>query len=149
MAGALVKTFDLKRVALTVNGIPIRGFQDGDAIAVETDNDLWTKKVGVDGEVARAAVNDRTGKITINLLYSSSANATLNNLLEADKSDGTGIVDILVEDTSGGFKCFAAQAWVLKHPSVTLGSDVPVREWVMDCGQLEITHAGITPPNVG
>ena len=143
-----LKTFDLTKVAVTIDDLPITGFQDGDAIEFSFNDDLYEKKVGADGSVTRAAKNDRTAQVTLNLLYTSEANTVLNDLLKADRSDGSGAKSLLVEDTSGAFRFFAPEAWVMKHPDFSMGQETPALEWVLDTSQAEVDFLGIPSPNL-
>lgn len=143
-----VKTYDLSRIKMIVGSNVITGFQDGDAIKVEYDADLYTKVVGADGEVARSATNNRTGKITIGLLYSAEANGAFQAFKKLDEDGNLGSTSLYVKDMAGGAEFYAAQAWVMKDPGATFGREMAAREWVFDCGQIDSVHGGITPPNL-
>jgi hypothetical protein len=136
------KTFNIKRIVFAVNGIAINGFSD-EEISIETDEDLYEKKVGISGEVARARKNNRTGKVTFNLLYTSPDNQIFNNLRSQDQRDDSGYFEILIEDSSGAMVFRSSEAWIMKDPNVTLGVETPTIEWVCDCGQIEMDLVGI------
>lgn len=137
-----MKSFDLTRVLIAVDGVSITGFQDGDAVTIVFDNDFWNKVVGADGEVARSARNDRTGKITFNVLYSSKANETFNAIL-ARQATLEDVVGITIVDLQGGAEVEAPQCWIMKAPDITYSSDMGVQEWIFDTGQMTVEYAGI------
>jgi len=137
-----MKTFDLTRVLIAVDGVDITGFQEGDAMTMAFDNDFWNKVVGADGEVARSARNDRTGKLTFNLLYSSKANAHFQSIL-ARAATLEDVVGITVVDLQGGAEIESPQSWIVKAPDVTFGSDMGTLEWIFDTGQMSVEYGGI------
>jgi len=139
----MAKTYDLKKVILTVNGIPVTGFQDGDAVSVEFDSETWTKTVGSDGEVCRSRTNNNTGKVTITLMYSSMVNDAFNAQKVLDRATGLGTVSILIKDLSSASTVFVPQAWIQKEPTQTYGKEMGNREWVFDCSAIEKIDGGI------
>lgn len=138
-----VHTFNAKDVIVTVGGLLITGFRDGDKITVERDGELWTKKVGVDGAVMRSRnYQSIGGKITIGLMYGVEANAALEGLKTLDLVTGHAPVPISVVDINGGSNIFAATCWLESDVGPTFGSEPGDMEWVFSCAQLEIT-AGV------
>jgi hypothetical protein len=73
-ANPLVGTYDPKKVIITLGGVPIGGYADG-FVQIDPNSETWTKKVGADGEVARALSNDNTHTIQITLMQTSLSNA--------------------------------------------------------------------------
>ena len=137
-----MKTYDPANVFVAVDGIPIGGYQDGDAITVAFDNDAYAKVVGADGEVARSKRNDSTGKITLNLLYSSSSNAALRAILARQRTNED-VVGITIVDGQGGYEVDAPQCWIVKAPDATFGTEMGTLEWVFDTGQMDPIYSGI------
>lgn len=148
MAGA--KTYDLKSVNIAVAGIPINGFQDGDAVGVSRSNDGYAMASGADGEVLFSKMNDRTGTITFTLLYGSSANKTFSDLAALDAQNNTGLASISIRDTRGGSKIFARQCRVQKIPDVTFAKEGGTLEWIFMCADIDIELNGLAAeqPNV-
>lgn len=137
-----VKTYDFKKVILTIAGIPIFGFIDGDAIVVAKSDDEWGMSTGNDGEVTRVKRNQPSGRITIRLASSSASNSVLDGLRQADDLTGLGMVPILIKDLFGVDLVFAGQCWCVKAPDMTFARDSGQREWVYDCGDLKMTQGG-------
>ena len=135
-----VMTFDPKRVIVTVNGVPITGFADGDSAVVEYDEDAWTKTTGNDGDVCRTYQNRKGAKITLRLMYGSPANAILDTFAKLDAATKINPVAILIKDTLGLSQAFARSAWLLKDPGMTVGREPGDKEWVYDCAEVDIVH---------
>jgi hypothetical protein len=138
-----VKTFDPKRVAISLNGLPLTGFAEGSLLSVEFDEDAYVKSVGSTGEVARTKTNNYTGQITFSLQYTSTANQILMNMAKLDRDSNDGIATILIEDGSGASALYCDSAWVMKAPDLELNNDNAALEWILDCGQIEFEFNGI------
>ncbi|MEL6180584.1 MAG: phage protein, partial [Myxococcota bacterium] len=137
------RTFDLTRVAVTFRGLPISGFVEGDAVEITFSENLYNKSVGADGSVSRAAVNNVTAEVAFNLQSTSPANATFQDAYAADRADGSGWGALLIEDTLGSFRFFAAESWIMKVPDLTLGTETPSVTWTLDTGQVDPSFIGI------
>lgn len=138
----MAKTYNFKRVIVTVFGVPLQGFIDGDAVSIETTQDDWEMTVGVDGEGTRSAMNDDSGSITVRLQASSLSNDYLNGLRQADKLSGLGQFPVSVQDTLGATLAFAEQAWIRRVPNQDFGRSVGEREWVFDTTKLSLNIGG-------
>lgn len=135
-------TYDSKDVVVTLNGVLISGFRDGDKVTIERDGDLWTKKVGVDGVVLRARNNQSVGgKITLGLMYGSEGNAVITALNLADRLTGSAPSVLSVIDIRGGSTAFSQTAWLMTEPSPSHGSEPGDMEYVYDCAQLETVYS--------
>lgn len=137
-----VKTYDFKKVIVTVAGIPIFGFIDGDAVAVAKAEDEWSMVAGNDGEVTRVKRNHPEGTITLRLQSSSASNSVLDGLRSADDLTGLAMVPILIKDLFGTTLVFAEQCWCMKSPDISFARDTSPREWVYQCGDLKMTQGG-------
>lgn len=138
----MVKTYDPKQVAMIVGGKIMHGFSDGTFITVERNEQAFNLKVGVDGEGTRAKSNNRSGKITITLMQSSSSNDDLSGFALADELSSTGAVPILLRDGSGRTLCTAATAWVQKFPNAEFAKEVSTRAWVLETDEVIIFEGG-------
>lgn len=140
----LTGTYDPSQVIVTVAGVILQGFSDGDAITATRDEDMSSKRVGIDGKVGRARNANKSGTFEFKLLQTSDANAALSALIAADNllADGLGVVPISIVDGSGASLCFASQCWVKTLPAFTSGKEVGERAWVFDAADLTIIHGG-------
>ena len=138
----MAKTFDFKKVAVIVAGVPVQGFIDGDAIVVAKNSDAWELTVGVDGESTRSRSNNESGRITLRLQGSSLSNAYLDGLRTGDELSGLGQVPIMIKDLFGTLLVNAAQCWCVKVPDVTLSRTPGQREWVFESGNIAMAGGG-------
>ena len=71
----MTKTYDPRLVTMSFGSHSVTGFADDSHITIEANGDGITKKVGCDGEVARALPTDRTHKVKCVLLQTSDSNS--------------------------------------------------------------------------
>jgi hypothetical protein len=140
-----LKSFDMRKTPVTVQGLPLSGFASGDAVTAEFNEDLWTHEVGADGEVTRVYQGKKDATITIRLGMGSSANTTLSNLARTDELTGFTPVKIAIFDMLIGDIIFGNQCWLMKDPGRTFGQDATAKEWVYTVADLRITHGGGSP----
>lgn len=139
-----MKTYDPKQVLVIWGAIIWQGFaEDGEAIQLEYDEDHSTKKVGLDGEVARAMNGNRTGKFTGRLMATSMTNDLLSAAAILDSETRTAVYPLTVKDLSGNTLAFSDKAWIMKTPGPAYGKEIGVREWVLDTAQLTLFNGGI------
>jgi hypothetical protein len=139
-------TYDPKDLVLTVGGVAISGYADGEFVSVERTNDAFSMVSGADGDVSRAKSNDKTGAITITLAQTSLSNDVLAGFARLDEESNDGVVPVIAKDLNGTSVFFSGSAWVRKVPASAFAKEIQTREWVLDCADLEI-HVGGTVPN--
>lgn len=137
-----VKTYDPNQVSVIVGGKIISGFADGSYINVERNEQMFNLKVGVDGEGTRAKSNNKSGKITLTLMQSSSSNDDLSAFAAADELSNSGAVPVLVKDGSGTTLIAAATAWIQKYSNAEFGKEVLTRQWVLETDELIMLVGG-------
>lgn len=144
MSAQLTGSYDPSQVIVTVGGVIISGFSDGDAITVRRAEDMYFTRVGTDGGVARARNANKMGEIEIKLLQTSAVNNALSALLATDDltNDGTAVVAISVMDGSGTSLCSATQCWIKSIPEAVFGKEVGERTWIFSAADLKIFHGG-------
>jgi hypothetical protein len=132
--------YDFRQVVVTVAGVPIEGFADGDSIGIERAADDYTMVVGNDGEGARSKQNNKSGSITLTLMNGAASNAYLQGIYLADDVSGAGAVPVVIADLRGSLLAGSTAAWIKKLPSAPRGRDNGSTEWVFDTTSLEIVH---------
>lgn len=137
-----VRKYNPKQITITVGPYAITGFSDGSFVRVEHDEDAFSKRVGTDGEVTRAQSNNNTGKITITLDQASPANDLLMALAVLDRTSGAGIVPSTIRDVNGTTLVFAQNSWVQKIADIDFANESQDREWILDCGQMDVFVGG-------
>lgn len=143
MAGR-VHTYDPRQLTITVGGFLLSGFADDEVLRVARDDDLFFKRVGVAGEVARVMNLNQAGSISVSLMQSSPSNDDLSVLASLDQATSglAGAVPILVRDKSGRSVFVSATGWVKRFPDSVYSRDPSVREWTLDCSTLLIFVGG-------
>ncbi|MGN6701455.1 MAG: phage structural protein [Burkholderiaceae bacterium] len=143
MAGKFEGTYSADQVTVTVGGVIVSGFTDGDFVSAEYDDDRFKKHVGADGDVGRAKNPSRAGNITVTLSASSPANDELSALFNLESLAGVDApIAIGVVDLSGRTVIAASKAWIKKAPKVGFGKEIGSREWVLDCADLSMFIGG-------
>lgn len=133
-----ITTYNAKDVHITFDNQPIYGFAEDSFVAIEPNTDGITKKVGCDGEVARAIMPDRTYKVRIVLMQTSPCNELLQEAYYKDRETGQGVKSLSVE-APNGMPYFQALAWVVRSTSYSYGKDVGNREWQFDTASAQAT----------
>lgn len=136
-----VKTYNPAEISVVIGGQPMRGFADGDFVAVERNEDSWTLLVGADGESTRSKNSNRSGRITLTLLASSSSNDFLSQLALTDDTTGRGTFGLMVKDNFGTSLYTAATAWIVKQPARSFAKEAGTQEWIFETDEL-ITYSG-------
>lgn len=141
----MAKTFDFKKVIVTVGPVIINGFADGDdAIVVEKVSPLYSSRVGGDGEFVRSKSPDKRGKITLRLLASSFSNSLLSGLAALDEL-GTGQGDqlVLIKDMNSIDLVIGENCYVTELPKMAYGRTVGERIWVLESPNLILFSGGM------
>lgn len=127
------KVYDADNVTVSVAGIPLHGYADGEFLTLEMETDMFDDVVGSDGEVSRSKTKDGRATATIKLMQTSDSNDLLSALAAADKlaQNGAGIGAFLVRDRSGRAIYTATECWVKKEPNVSFDRAAKEREWVI------------------
>jgi hypothetical protein len=97
---------------------------------------------GADGQVVRVASADKRGEITVTLMASSLSNDFLSAQAALDDLTGINTQPLLIKDLLGTTLISAQQAWIKKPADVEFGKEAGTREWVFECGELNILVGG-------
>lgn len=135
-------SYDPKEVTLIVGAFHITGFAEDDFIDVERDEDAFTKKVGVSGEVGRMQNANITGHVIFSLMQSSISNDALSLLAALDQGQGVGAVPVTCRDLSGRSVFASPFAWVKKYPKAGWKKDVSNWVWTLDTAAMLIYMGG-------
>lgn len=139
---ARVRTYVASEVQVVIGTRALRGKSEGTFVKVARDEDSFTKKIGADGEISRAATSNKAGTIEVTLDQTSEDNAYLQGLMNTDENTKNGIVPAKVIDKSGTYVALCAEAWVRKPADAEKGRDVKERTWIIDCGELDMSGGG-------
>jgi hypothetical protein len=140
MSNSDVKTYGPDEVSLILAGIPLnQGWADGTFCRIAYNSDAFSLKVGTDGESVRTKSNDRSARISVILMQSSSVNDLLSALhnLDINSPGGAGVGPFLCKDNSGRSMYLAEKAWIVKPPDAEYGREAGTREWIIETGNLQ------------
>ena len=138
----MVHTYDPKQVAVTIGGQSASGFGDGTFVKFGRMEPMWNMKVGVDGEATRAKSNNKSGFIEITLMNSSSFNAYLSGITQADELSNNGAVPCLVNDKSGTDLATCLTGWVKQWPDREKAKEANTTTWRIETDNLQIFIGG-------
>ncbi|MCM3598715.1 DUF3277 domain-containing protein [Metabacillus idriensis] len=115
-------TYDASLVTVVVDGRFITGFDEGDMVSWEKDEDNFTPKVDAQGFTAAAVVNNNLGTITIPLSQASPQLKFMKNLANTRKKFSIWIQS--PDEKIGG-----TEAMVKKTPEGSFGDEISAREF--------------------
>jgi len=141
----MATTYDPTKLTVIVGGVIVSGFIDGDFITAKRDEDLYMKRVGADGHVARARNGNKSGSIEIKLLQSSPAVNELSALVALDNFlfDGDILIPIqIVSPGDGAELVVSTQSWLKSAPEIVFGKEVGERSFIFDCADLKLSLSG-------
>jgi hypothetical protein len=144
MSAQLTGSYDPAQVIVTVGGVILSGFSDGDHITARRSEDMYFTRVGADGGVARARNANKMGEFEFKLLQTSEANDLLSALLAVSDltNDGLAVIPIAVVDGSGRSLAVATQCWIKSVPEAVFGKEVSERVWIFSAADLKLFHGG-------
>ena len=142
-----LRLYDPDNVLITVAGIPIKGYADGEFCRIEYESDAFEDVVGTDGEVTRSKSNDGRATVTIRLMQSSPTNALLSALHTSDRNapGGVGVGPFYLQDLSnlvGGTLLVGEKCWIAKPPDSSWDRTPTEREWKIRVAKLDGLDGG-------
>lgn len=140
MSGELLGTWDFNDVSLIIGPKKISGFEEGTEITAERDEDSFTKKTGVDGNVTRSKSNNFSGFMEFTLNHLSKSNAFLEAQAAIDERTGAGVLPVVLIDKSGKEKLLGTESWIVRPTNKTYGKDSAGRVWRLDMANLNVLN---------
>jgi len=125
-------TYSPKDVKILWGGVPITGLLGN--ITITNDSNLYNKVVGIQGDVARARVCNKTKTVKIPLQQTSLSNAVFDATRLLDDASNSGVVPLQIIDTRNGESLIAAEAWIEKAPDKVYSDTIEGREWTIATG---------------
>ena len=146
MAAGDLREYDPAQIAVSVAGITLKGWADGEMVRIEQDNPAFEDVVGTDGEVTRARTSDWRATATIRLMQSSPSNDLLSALHILDKNTpgGVGVGAFSLRDKNGTTLILAEKCWISKGPDGSWDRTPTEREWIVRIAKLVAHYGGNT-----
>ena len=142
-AGDFQGTYAAEQVIVSVGGVTVTGFTDGDFLTAKYDEQRYFKKVGADGEVGRSKNGSRSGTIEVVLSGTSAANDLLSALFNLGQIGGIDApIPMGVADLSGRSLVAASKAWLQTAPDLVFGKEIGDRTWIFDCADMVFNYGG-------
>jgi hypothetical protein len=138
----MARTYDAKKIACIVGGVMLSGFNDGDVVTVERNEDTFTFQPDTDGGGTRSKSNNKSGRFTFVLSQTSAANGLLTAIAKLDEVGNAGAVPVIVKDLNGSSLYTATMAWLVKPPVGEYKRESGGREWVFETDCLEWVEGG-------
>jgi hypothetical protein len=126
------KYYDQKGNAITVGGVPLQDFSDGDSIRWTPDSDLSSVTEGLDGATTNL-INSNAYTIEVDLKGTSISNSILGGIALTQK---TGIfldLPITIIAGDGSIHSFSGGSVQAYAPGSTGGPAVGKRTWKFKC----------------
>ena len=139
-AGDFQGTYSGEKVIITVGGVIVTGFADGDFITASYEEDRYTAKIGADGEIGRSKTASRLGTIEIVLASTSLANTELSTLFNLSLLGGIDApIPVAVADLSGRGLVAASKCWVKTAPDWVRGKEISENTWTLQAADLTMS----------
>lgn len=136
----MLHSYNLKQCVVLVDGLPVKGFADGDAVTVEYESDIWSDAVGADGEVTRSFMGDQRATVTFHLKDTSALNPFFRAKVNAARNAGMGdVFSVMVKDLNLDEKLVSPQTYVKSDPGMTKAQESSNREWACMGSKVTIT----------
>ncbi|MCK4960788.1 MAG: hypothetical protein KAT00_15350 [Planctomycetes bacterium] len=131
--------YDPIKVSISVNGVPVTGWADGDIFTADYEVNKVDKHVGTGGEGRFIVSKDVSGTATIRVADYSDANASLSLI----DTVGVPVALTCTDKSSNGDLFFTEAAMVQKVPPLGKGNEAKINEWVFVFIRGTIVHAGV------
>ena len=110
-----------------------------EGITVTLNQDRNNMTVGADGEVMHSLRKDKSGTITVRLLYTSPVNKILQAMYDAQALSSSAWGNNAIAITNSGNKELVTARSVAfkKQPDRTYSEDSTTLKWTFDCGKID------------
>lgn len=140
------KQYDVEKVAVVLDGLPITEFVDGESIRVELDEADWNFSQGTHGAVIRAKRPNNLATVTLSVMQGAPILDYLNTKRTADLLSPVGLAfSFGILDLNGRSLCTAPRACFVTAPPMIFGTDAAAREWEIKLFNPVFSHGGNTP----
>lgn len=123
-------TYDFKQGTLIIGPEILSGYSDGSGITFTPESEIFTSKVGIDGQTTRSRTNNDNYKCTVRLMQGSAAVQRLFALFQRNKA---------LSGITYPFKYFNVSTGELFECSNAYLERYPDSEFAMEAGEREFT----------
>ena len=126
-----IPTYNAKDTVITVGGVVVKGFQDGDMISYTIKENRVTTEVDAQGYPSVSINNNRLGQVVVNLSGTSPSHKYLNGLANSNK-----IVPIVIKTPNE--KISGNQAIIAKPADGQFGKQTPKRTYTFEVLDMDV-----------
>jgi len=138
-----MKQYSFANITLLIQGIEISGFDEGDdVIALDRLSDSAAHTIGADGEMTVSLSLDRSGTVGFRLLSTSTSNAFLSGLINAQENGAYIPVFVQMKDNLNNDLGSGTQGYIQRPASMVRGANVQPQDWVIVVERLDMLHLG-------
>jgi len=130
-----LKTYDAKGCTITLDGIIMMDFADGDFIQVSGMSENFEAVQGADGSENRNNKNITGCDVSIIISQTSLSNDLLSAKHIADKLTNSGVGAFLFKDINGTSIVSSGQAYIKGFADMNNGNALSTRTWMIRCPQ--------------
>jgi hypothetical protein len=136
-----MRTYSFNNVAITVEGVEIRGFAKGDDVfqAMQRE-DGATDEVGADGDMLVALSADRSGEIRFRLQQSAPANRVLQQFYAVQQEGNGSALAIGFRDLRTNDVVNGAAGYIKKPADIVRGQGVNAQEWTLIVEKIDLLY---------
>lgn len=136
-----LKSYNLKNVVCSFGPVVFSGYAEDDAITLTPESEIFTSKVGADGQTTRSRSNNDNYKATVRFMATSGARLSLQEqtLRNAALSQVTYPFQLTSPDTGETYS--SSQAYVEKLPDAAFGREASEREYTIYLPSCKVTVA--------
>ncbi len=132
-----LKTYSAKEVAIAFGDISIdSGFNDGEFCRIEFKADMFSLKIGADGQGHRSATNNNSATITLTVMQDANAHLLLSAWANAARQDPHKTSPLTIKLINNGKSYIAEKAWISKQATDSFAAEVSSREWTIETHEL-------------
>ncbi len=139
-----MKTFDPKKLTVTLGTHTVTGFASDSMLAIELDSEVYNTDVDAYGNSSRFKINNTNATLTLTLSQASPSNDMLATFYALDVSANQGAFPVMIKDNSGTTLITSQFGYIEKLPSIEYGAESKNREWVIKLTETTFTVGGIT-----
>lgn len=131
------KVADPNQWTLSLGGVPISGYANGEFLTIAYLNPAVEDEVGTSGEVSVSPSADLRADIQFKLMQTSDSNDYLSGVANLQRRvKGVGMLALLIKDRNGRSVYQAANCWIREEPQVSLDRTPKERVWTFRCDAL-------------
>ncbi len=126
-----LKTYNLKDVVCNFGDVIFSGFAEDDAITLTPESEIFTSKVGADGQTTRSRSNNDNYKATVRFMATSDARVKLQDRTFRNAALSSLTLPFRLYSPSTGEEYTCSQAYVEKLPDASFGREASEREYTI------------------